>query len=291
MSSERARPAILVGLIGVALAVAYVATVRVAGSRDLLVRRPLLDGVVPVQAYRWVSPPAALRAQNKRPASGTFAIPLAPRTGSPAKVFTTSDFQASLAIAQGAIKPPNGATSATLTITPLSARGFPAGAGEALVAGNVYRYRVTLQPGGAAVTKFLVPGQVVLLYPLPPKLTGYHHDVLYSPDGRSWTKLQSIDSPTQQLVQADADAPGYFAAGQTLEVKAGGGGRSWGNLIVTVVVVAIVAAIVIAIVVSEIRLRSRRAEGEWREAERQGGAGAAGRARADRRRRDRRRRP
>ena len=136
-----------------------------------------------------------------------------------------------------------------------------------------------------------MPGQVVLFYPAPPARTGYHHDLLYSADGKSWTKLQSIDSPTQQLVQADADAPGYFAAGQTLEVKAGGGGRSWGNLIVTVVVVAIVAAIVIAILVSEIRLRSRRAEGEWREAERQGGAGAAGRARADRRRRDRRRRP
>ena len=33
---------------------------------------------------------------------------------------------------------------------------LPRCAGEALVAGNVYRYRVTLQPGGAAVTKFLV---------------------------------------------------------------------------------------------------------------------------------------
>ena len=290
MTSRRSRQAVAAG-VGVALAAVYVATVVLAGSRDLLVRRPLLDGFITPQPYNWVRPPAALRKQNKRPAAGTFTIPLAPRTGSPAKVVTTRDSQASLAIAQGAIKPSNGAASATLSITPLASSGFPGAVGRALVVGNVYRYAVTIEPGGTTVTKFLLPGQVVLFYPAPPARTGYHHDLLYSADGKSWTKLQSIDSPTQQLVQADADAPGYFAAGQTLEVKAGGGGRSWGNLIVTVVVVAIVAAIVIAILVSEIRLRSRRAEGEWREAERQGGAGAAGRARADRRRRDRRRRP
>jgi len=288
----RSRWATGAAALGVLLATGYVATVVVVGGRDILVRRPLLDGFITPQPYDWVSPPAALRATNKRPSSGTFTIQIAPRTGSQPKVFTTADSQASLAVAQGAIKPTNGDSSGKLTITPLAPRGFPSPGDGIVLAGNVYRYQVTLQPSGTVVTRFRVPGQVVLAYPAPPARTGYHHDLLYSPDGKQpWTKIQGIDSPTQQLVQADASGPGYFAVGRTREARAGAPGRSYGNLIVTIVVVLIVAAIVVGILVSEIRLRSRRAEGEWRG---DGGTRRSGSPsspeRAGRRRKGRRRR-
>jgi hypothetical protein len=295
VSGRQRRRAIAASVLGIAVAAAYVRTVVVAGSRDLLVRRPLLDGFITPQAYNWVSPPPALRSTNKQPAAGHFTMDIVPATGSPAKVFTTTDSQASIALAQGAIRASNGDSAAIVAISPLAAKGFGAPPGRATIAGNVYRYAVSLRPSGTAVSTFRVPGQVVLAYPAPPTRTGYHHDILYSADGKSWTKLRSIDSPTQQLAQADASAPGHFAVGQTLEGAAGsGGGRSWGNIIVTAVVVLIVAGIVVAILVSEVRLRSRRAEGEWTEDEsepgrRSGrwGGRSAGDHRAARRRRRR----
>jgi Periplasmic binding protein len=255
-TASRRRAAIVLGVV---LAGGYVATVLVVGARDLLVRRPLLDGFITPQPYNWISPPPALASSNKEPASGTFPIPFSPRTGSPAKVFTTKDSQASLALSQGSIRPPAGITSAVLAITPLAPKGFPAPGGGAVIAGNVYRFRVTQQPGGADVTRFRIPGQVVLAYPAPPARTGYHHSILYSSDGKAWTTVRGIDSPTQQLVQADANGPGYFAVGRSKETGAGaGGGRSYGNLIVTIVVVGIVAAIVAGVLVSEVRMRRRR---------------------------------
>jgi len=259
-------PAVILGLL---VAAGYVAILVVVGSRDLLVRRPLLDGFITPQPYNWVNAPPALRATNKRPASGTFTIQISPRTGSAPKVFTTADSQASLAIAQGAIRPTSGETSGTLTISPLAPRGFPTPADGVVIAGNVYRYRIALAPSGTAVTRFRVIGQVVLAYPAPPARSGYHHELLYSPDGKTpWAPIQGIDSPTQQLVQADASGPGYYAVGRTKETSGTSSGRSYGNLIVTIVVVAIVAAIVVGIIVSEIRMRRRRAESEW-----QGGGG------------------
>ena len=59
VTSRRSRQAVAAG-VGVALAAVYVATVFLAGSRDLLVRRPLLDGFITPQPYNWVRPPAAL---------------------------------------------------------------------------------------------------------------------------------------------------------------------------------------------------------------------------------------
>jgi hypothetical protein len=285
------RRTLVAATVGLALAAGYVGTVLVAGAHDVLVRRPLLDGILTPQPYNWVRPPPALRKDNKPPSSGTFAISIAPRTGSPAKLFTTKDLQASITLAQGAIKPTNGDSSATLTVTPMAPRGFPSPTGGATVAGNVYRFQGVLEPSRTVLTRFRIPGQVVLAYPAPPTRTGWHHVLLYSPDGRQpWAKIEGIDSPTQQLVQADANGPGYFAVGQIRESGASGGGRSYGNLIVTLVVILIVAAIVIGIVVSEIRMRSRRAETEWRGDGGTGRRGTEAREAAARSRKRRRRR-
>ena len=62
----------------VAVVAAYVALAALSGHLSPLARGPLLDGIGPPQAYRWVSPPPDLASTNVAPSSLTRTLPLAP---------------------------------------------------------------------------------------------------------------------------------------------------------------------------------------------------------------------
>ncbi len=266
---------------GAAIAFVYVAVGVATGRHVLIARRPVFDGFSTTHVpYNWVSPPPALRTTNKAPASGRFQVDLAPDTGSQANVFSTTDGQISLALAQGAIPAQANASGALLTLTPLAATGFGPAPGGRTIVGNVIRIRATYQPGGTPVTAVRIPGQLVLLYPAPPTTFGYTHTLLSSPDGRTWTPLRSIESAAQLLVQANVSTFGYFAVAQARTGPVGNG-TPIGKIVEIVLGVLIVVVVVGAIGLVEIRLRRRRREGEGPRGERRDQPPPKGRKKID----------
>jgi hypothetical protein len=243
-----------VAAVGAALVVAYVAGAVASGTLDPSLRRPLLDGLAPPPLYRWVDPPPALASTNQRPAVGRFTIQLDATKGSAPGVFSTSDFQFSLALGLGAIAPRTGDTSILLRATPLAPEAGAQVPDGVRIAGNVMHVNVTYEPSGTPVDRFSPEGALGIVYPLLFQGTGYTDTVLRSDDGRSWTAVESDDAIAQQSVHASVGAPGYFAVGQTPSSSNGTSAASGSRSIP--VVIAVVAVLLGAFAV--LRRRSHR---------------------------------
>ncbi|MEX2274228.1 MAG: LPXTG cell wall anchor domain-containing protein [Actinomycetota bacterium] len=198
------------GVSAVAAIGLYVAGAALSGSLSPLARRPLLDGVGPAIPYRWVDPPPLLENSNQSPTFGTFGLPLGP-DGSAADVLATRDLQVTLVTVRAMIPARPGAQRATVAIDPLDpADHAPVPEGLA-AAGNVYRIRAAYDPGGP-VRRFGAEATAILVYPSLPTIHSEGHEMLFSPDGRSWETLASRDAPQLAQVEAVIDAPGYLLA-------------------------------------------------------------------------------
>ncbi|TMK35692.1 MAG: hypothetical protein E6G58_08430 [Actinobacteria bacterium] len=201
--------------VGAALCLAYLAGALVSGSLGPTWRRPILDGLVPPPMYRWVAPPPALASTNQHPSTGRSTIQLDPAKGSAATVFSTRDFQASLALGQGAIAPHGQDTKVQLTMTPLAPKAdaiVPAGI---QIAGNVVEVTATYEPSGASVVDLRTRGELGLVYPLLFQGVGFEDTMLRSTDERSWAAIPSDDAIAQQSVHAAVGRLSLFAVGQS----------------------------------------------------------------------------
>jgi hypothetical protein len=249
---------------GLALAVLYVAAAALSGHLSPLARRPVLDGLAPPAAYRWISPPPDLASGNQQPAAGQFTIQINPGTGSAPGVFNTNDLQAALILPDGAIADHTGQESVLLTVTPLDPSQFgPAPAGMA-ISGNVYRFELAYQPSGEAVGKLLKSGQVLLFYPSVPAITTTDHTILTSQDGQAWAAAQSIDTIGQQQTVASVDGFGYFAVGVAAEAAAKASRNSWTRLIPSLLIAGLVAIVILLIARYEVRARRASRRGRKR---------------------------
>jgi hypothetical protein len=247
--------------LGLLAGAAYAGGAWLSGSASPMARRPLLDGSIIPQPYRWVAPPPAFADTNKPPDSGEFTVTFTGST-SDAGVFSTNDQQASVVLSRGAITRVGGARSVHLTVDPLD----PATAGPPphglTVLGNVYRIEATYDPGGAPVTKFLKQPLVVLVYPAL-VTHGLDRNLLFAPDGRNWTELRTTDDPTAFQASASVDdMTGSFevvtrGGGTPSPPPAGGGTGSVLPWIVIGVAVVVAAALIAA------RLRSRAQAREY----------------------------
>ena len=253
-SVSESRRALVVGLSVVA---AYLVLAAVSGKLTPLARGPLLDGFAPPPPYNFVSPPPDLASTNKRPAAGKFTISLDPIAGSEPKVVATTDFQASIALAQGAIAPHAGDSSASLAITPMAPGSSVALPSGLQMAGNVYRFTATYRPSGDPVTRLRQDAQLVLAYPLRAHTLAFRHTLLRSPDGRSFTAVSTTDSIAQQLVQGNVQELGYFAVAQS-STGTPTPSSSVGHIVYTVVLWALLGLIVVAFLVAELRRRRKR---------------------------------
>jgi hypothetical protein len=229
---------------GAALCLAYLVGAVVSGSLGPASRRPILDGLAPPPLYRWVTPPPALASTNKPPSAGRSMIALDPTKGSAATVFSTRDFQASLALGQGAIPPHGQDTHVQLVMTPLAPKPdatLPAGV---QIAGNVIGVTATYEPSGASVGDLRTRGELGLVYPLLFQGVGFTDTILRSTDERSWSAIQSDDAIAQQSVHAAVGRLGFFAVGQSpvgaTAPPSGSTGTRNGSI-----VVAILAALVL----------------------------------------------
>ena len=138
------RTAAVAGLISIA---AYVALAALSGHLSPLARGPLLDGIGPPQAYRWVSPPPDLASGNQPPSSGVFHVPLDPN-GSRPEVFVTSDNQATVVVPKDAFDGKPGQIEVTLKVDPLDPATLTSPGKHLTIFGNAYRMQATYQPSG-----------------------------------------------------------------------------------------------------------------------------------------------
>jgi len=258
-TSVRRRTRRVARVIGVAALAAYVAGAWLSGSLSPLARRALLDTSFVPQPYRWVTPPPELAAKNKAPDSGDFTITFS-KGRSDAGVFATNDQQASVILSVGAIPTQAGATSVHLTIDPLDPTTLGPLPNGLHVLGNAYRVQATYQPGGEPVTRLARTGLLILVY--PGLVThGKERSMMFAPDGKAWSKLQTTDDATNlqastnlERVNGDYEvaANGPVVVGSpTPAGGSGGGGTS------PVAWVVIGAAVVVAGALVALRLRGR----------------------------------
>ena len=270
-AARRPRPSLggsrLALLAGVGIVVLYLAGAAVSGRASILTRRPLLDGLAPPTAYRWVNPPRELAAANKPPASTRFTVKLQ-ADGSRLGAFSTSDGQINLVLSEGAVPPRSGQTEVEVTVDPVDPATLGTPASGLVSAGNAYRIQASYRPSGAKVQALGGQSSVGLVYPLlaPAVADVGGHVVLLSVDGQNWKQLASTDTPGTHQVSAQLNSTGYVQVG--VPPSAGGAGssdqRSRILLLASAVAVAIVAAALL------LRLRERSLAGP------PGGRGARG---------------
>ena len=248
---------------GVLLACLYVVGAVTSGHLDPLDRRPILDGLAPPPPYGWVSPPDALASTNQPPSPKTFRLSgseasFDPSTGSAAIVFATGNYQATLALGDGAFPPAQGATGAVVTMTPLAPSPDVSLLDGYGIAGNVMHITASYQPTGQRITRLHGDAQLTLAYPI---VFGVDDTIVTSADGRRWTSVDSTDHIGQQLVVGTVNSLGFFAVGQ--RSVAGGtlpSGSAPGGGSIPIVPIAVLVGVVIAAVVVVVAMRARSRE-------------------------------
>ena len=121
---------------------------------------PLYDGVVPIDAYRWLSPPPGEHGG----ATGASVALRVSGSSSPLITLVTPELppQAQLFAAPGALTMPAGTTSLSVSITPVPPEALPS---DGHVAGNIYRITITTQAGGAVTAPSSADVTVILRHP------------------------------------------------------------------------------------------------------------------------------
>jgi hypothetical protein len=264
--------------LGLAVGLAYVVAVAV-GTRGMFgPRAPLLDGIAPPVAYRWVSPPPALAAGNKPPQPEQhFTVSLGAH-GSKAEVLSTQDLQAVLVLTPGAIAPKAGASSVDVTVTALAPATLGPPPSGLTIAGNVYRF--TAQYAGDGSAELRHAAQLALEYPAIASAGHVTHTLIWSADGRGWQKLTTQDNRQGQIAGGRVTALGYVAVvvprseadGLLPSVSpssggghgAGGAGGAGGGGFPLVAVIAAAAAIVVLAGAILLRRRTSRRAGAHR---------------------------
>jgi hypothetical protein len=204
-------------LTGAAAVAAYLAGAAISGHVSPAARRPLLDGFNSAQPYRWVNPPPALAANNQPPhhAAMTFAFKGGVLQGG---VVFTNDQQATVIIQDGSIAASSDQTGVRVTVDPVDpAKLGPPPDGQSYD-GNAYRILGAYQPGGASLTSLTTAADISLAYPADATfgLGALKHAVLYSPDGKGWQTLGSVDlAPGVLQVTAKLKGFGYVVVGRT----------------------------------------------------------------------------
>lgn len=199
--------------IGIAVVAVYVASAWFSGQLSPLARRPLLDGLVPPAPYRWVDPPPELASTNVEPTSVTTVVKLGNR-GSATAIVSTDDAQVTLVLPRGAFGNARQQQSVRVRIEPLPPDAVEPPEPPLRILGNVYRLRGNYVPSGEAASFQSVGARVVLVYPFI-STDHWQHAVIVSPDGESWTSVETNDFRGIQQADGPIDTLGYVAVVQT----------------------------------------------------------------------------
>jgi hypothetical protein len=257
---------------GAAVCVLYCASAIVSGPHIPVARRPILDGIAPPTAYRWVTPPPELAGTNMPPETASASVAL-DANGNGTKVITSGDAQVTLILPKGAIAPSPGQTGVDVTIEPIDPATLGPPPAQLEVAGNAYLVSGTYQPSGDAVTGLVVPAELVLVYPVLPNDHG-GHTLIVSAKGKRWDTVETNDLVS--VAQADGPVPAFgyaavakapSAATATHSATSSGGSESFP---VTIVIVGLAVLVLIAgVVLGGRNARQRRANARRRTSSKQ----------------------
>jgi hypothetical protein len=199
--------------IGVAAVAVYVATAWFSGQLSPLARRPLLDGLVPPAPYRWADPPPELAPTNLEPTPAATVVHLGTR-GSAIAIVSTDDAQVTLVLPRGAFGTAPHQQGVRVRIDPLPPDTVEPPEPPLRILGNVSRLRGNYVPSGDPAPLQTEGVRVVLVYPL---ISADHskHAVIVSPDGESWTSVETNDFRGIQQADGPIETLGYVAVAQT----------------------------------------------------------------------------
>lgn len=256
---------------GAVVCVLYGVSAIVSGHLSPVARRPILDGIAPPTAYRWVTPPPELAGTNMQPETASAGVPL-DANGNGTKVITTGDAQVTLILPKGTIAPAPGQTGVDVTIAPVDPATLGPPSGDMEVAGNAYLVSGTYHPSGDAVTGLVVPAELVLVYPVLPNDHG-GHTLIISAKGKRWDTVETNDLVS--VAQADGPVPafGYAAVAKapsalTATPSSSSGGSE--SFPVTIVIVGLAVLVLIAgVVLGGRNARQRRASARRRPSSRE----------------------
>ena len=136
--------------------------ILVAGRLSPIAAPPLYDGVVPIDPYRWLHPPAG-QAGSPQAASMTITVDQPPQSPLVAVATPESPPQAQIFAPPGGLTMPAGVSSLQVTITPVDPVAAPS---DGQVAGNVYRVVVTSQAGAPLSAPASARVSIVLRSPI-----------------------------------------------------------------------------------------------------------------------------
>jgi hypothetical protein len=247
---------------GAMAVVIYTAFAGLSGHLSPLARGPLLDGIGPPQAYRWVNPPPDLAPTNQQPSSGVFHVPL-DANGSRPEVFVTSDNQVTVVVPAKAFDLKAGQIEVTISVTPLDPAKLSSPGKTLTIFGNAYRLKAAYQPSGAAVS-LASPLDLVLLYPVTTNLHAATHQLYTTPDGKTWTKQEGSDSLAQQQAEGpmpslgDVLVAGEAGASTVTPASTSSGGSKSSTSIVLIVVAACIGLMGLGLIVRGRGSRGRR---------------------------------
>jgi hypothetical protein len=174
-----------------------------------------LDGLGPLQPYRWVNPPASLASTNKAPSVGTFVGRFV-RGGLPGQVFVSGDGQATVIVPKNAFPTHGKDIAVVLTLTPVDPATLGSLPDDNVAFGNAYHLTAAYRPSGERAPSPTAPIDLVLLYPVTPDLHAATHAIYGSKDGTTWSALPGTDTPTVQQVEGKIADLGYAEVGGVL---------------------------------------------------------------------------
>jgi len=203
---------------------------------------PVFDGLSqPDEPYRYVDPPATAKT-TKAPTAARVTVPV--RNGKNVGQFVNSDEsgpQISVYIAPGALALPVGASSVTVTATPLAPRQpLPT---DGKVVSNVYR--VTATAGGQDL-RVVGRGTQGVAVDMRAPTANQPGPVFERRTANGWQRLKTSRSGFDVYHTNEVTALGEFALVQVSSSGGGGGGVNIGLLIGGIGVLA-VAGIIFAI--------------------------------------------
>jgi hypothetical protein len=188
-----------VGWLAVAAGAVLVLAVQVLAPVGV----PLYDGVAVQEPYRFLHPSGD---QPGSPSSFSATVqvtgPDSPQVTAPT---TESPPQAQLIALPGAFTLPAGATSLSVSVTPVEAPPVPAG-GE--IAGNVYRFTIVDQAGAPVVIN-ACEGCISLVMRAPESLTGAARLQRFA-DG-AWTDIETVHAGILGMYATNPTALGDYA--------------------------------------------------------------------------------
>jgi hypothetical protein len=242
MKQRRATTAAIV--FGVAVIAIYAAGAVWTGAIDPFARRPVLDGLSPPPPYRWVSPPPDVADRNQTPGKGSATVTFKTGGQSAGRFISTTDGQVTVIIGSQTFARPSGsaATGVDVSIDPLAPTSYAEAPSGLAIAGNVYRISGTYVPDGgsaeaakAYALHMQYPAVATSALAVPPE-----HTILYSPDGKAWTKLTTTDSPVAlQATAPNVTTLGLFAVATPAKPSSGP----------SPVIIAVVAGLFVTIIV------------------------------------------